>query len=119
MKRLLSAAALSVLLLAGCGDEPRLDTSSNDALKESLERVSATLTPGDTEELAQAIIYVKMQGLFQGGSGIGIESLRGMTAREAITFVDRAKAERDAKKRSKTLAEIEALKLEQFSRMPQ
>ncbi len=110
MKRLLSAATLSVLLLAGCGDELRLDASGDDALKDSLERISENLTPGEAEELGRAIVYVAMRGAFRGGSGIG--SLDGMTAREAIAFVDKAKAESDANKRSKALAEIEVLKLE-------
>ena len=93
MPRLLCAAALSVFLLAGCSDEPRLDATSNDTLIESLERVSATLTPEEAEELGQAIVYVKIRGMFPGSSGIGIESLNGMTAREAIAFADKARAE--------------------------
>jgi hypothetical protein len=112
MKTLLSVAILSSFLLAGCLHEPTLDTTSDDALKASVEKVAANLSPDEKAQLGKAIVSAMLQGAFQGGSRISLDSLNGLTGAEAIALVNKATSQKNADNRSELLAEIEVLKIE-------
>lgn len=88
-------------LLAACS-EPRIDTSSDEALKDSFQSVRKTLDSADREALdgfmAQASVGVMMSGALGGGITLAsqFEPMNGMSGAEAAAWARELEAENDA-----------------------
>lgn len=113
MKKVLVLAL--AMTLAGCG-EPRIDTSSDDALKGSIQRVRNSLDGEDRanfdELVAEATVAAAM-GKALGGEGTlssTLSPINGMTGGEALAFKRqqalKVATEREEKDR-KELAQLE------------
>ncbi|MDW9479014.1 hypothetical protein GOB57_10100 [Sinorhizobium meliloti] len=115
------------LLLTGCdlAGEPRLDTSSDDALRQSIEEMSADLSDADRERLAKTLMLLAFDtgdgesgGLlamvaFAGDPGrlasrIG-ERANGLTAQEVIALGDAIKNDRTRERVSLLRSDIRTL----------
>lgn len=89
------------LMLSACS-EPRIDSSSDEALKDSFQRVRKTLESADREALdgymASASAGVMMSGALGGGVTLAsqFEPMDGMTGEEAAAWARELEAENDA-----------------------
>lgn len=104
-----AAIGLTVLLVA-CGS-PRLDTSSAEALKSSMEDVRSSLGDAERKEFDEYVgknlpLVVMMGGLTGVTPQQVFEPMNGMTGTEMIAFAKKRKEESDAKKREKNEAKL-------------
>lgn len=86
---LFAGAVAAALLFAACGNsEPRIDTSSEDAFRESMEKVMKKLSLDEQNKLKQAIqtITVKNSNFLNVNTGKQkmMELVNGKTAQEVI-----------------------------------
>ncbi|WP_312960102.1 DUF6694 family lipoprotein [Stutzerimonas nitrititolerans] len=122
MKLRLWIMCASAAILTGCG-EPKLDGSSEQALQQSVEKVSSKLEPGkqsEFKEALQVIAFSKMDlgALMKGEqtpdgvAGQMFSELDGKTVDEVIAKAAAIKVERAAREKEqalKEIAELEAL----------
>lgn len=110
MKKVL--VLVMALLLAACS-EPRIDASSDEALKDSFQRVRKTLESADRAALdgymASASASVMMSGALGGGVTLAsqFEPMDGMTGAEAAGWARELENESEA-----ALKKVEAAKVE-------
>ncbi|WP_010490773.1 DUF6694 family lipoprotein [Pseudomonas sp. S9] len=115
-------ALVSAVLLAGCG-EPRLDGSSEAALKASVVKVSEKLDSTKKEEFTEALQLVALSKMDlaavmsgkKSSDTLAVEMLtevNGKTADELIAQANVIKAERAAKEKEQALKEISELESE-------
>lgn len=99
MKKVL--VLMLALVLSACA-EPRIDASSDEALKASFQRVRKSLDSADREALdgfmGRASVSVMMSSALGGGITLAsnFEALDGMTGQEAAAFARQLEAENDA-----------------------
>lgn len=108
------------VILAGCSD-PKIDASSDEAMKASVEEVRESLPESkrkDFDEAIQLLAFsqIDMKDLFAAGAaGVGNlegkvrQSLDGLTGEQIIAEADRIRAERKERERQQALAEIREL----------
>jgi len=121
MKRIfLCGFAVVVTLLAGCSD-PKIDASSDESMKASVDKVRKALSESKQKEFDEAMRMLAFSLtdmkniLAQGATGIGnIEgkvrhSLDGKTGEQVIAEADRIRAERKERERQQALEEIREL----------
>jgi hypothetical protein len=113
-------SALSLVFLAGCS-KPKIDTSSDEALKNSTAAVRESLPQERRKAFDEALLVITFEQLdpreiFAGGSaGANIseakakQALSGKTAEEIIELAGNIKKAREAKQRQQALAEIQEL----------
>ncbi|MCH4885539.1 DUF6694 family lipoprotein [Pseudomonas sp. TMW22080] len=113
------------LLLAGCGD-PKLDGSSEEAMKKSVQKISESLS---SEKKAQfesglelvIISNVDFKSVLNGDksaadlTGAMLSDLNGKTAEQVIATADLIRIERERKEREQAVLEIEELKKKEIS----
>lgn len=111
---------LALALVAGCS-EPTIDTSSDDAMKVSSQKVRESLPESKRAEFDEALqilafSQIDMKDLFaEGAIGAGglegkmRSALDGKTADQVIAEAARIKAERKVREREQALAEIKEL----------
>lgn len=102
-KLCLAFMLLFSVVLVGCGSEPTLDTSSEEAFKTSMERMTADMSPEEAAELQVAIQEILFDELF-GSLGNGMPSeaigasvakeIDGLTASEILAKADKIKNSR-------------------------
>ncbi|MEK8080704.1 DUF6694 family lipoprotein [Pseudomonas sp. XK-1] len=119
MKRKAILVAVTAILLTGCGD-PRLDGTSEEAMKSSVAKISAKLDEtkkASFEEALQVVAFSKMdigsvlsgKKTAEGMAGDMMVSLNGKTADEVIAQANVIKAERAAREKAQALEEIAEL----------
>ncbi|MBU0565105.1 MAG: hypothetical protein KJ890_16580 [Gammaproteobacteria bacterium] len=119
MKLHLWVICASAAILAGCG-EPKLDGSSEQAMQQSVEKVSSKLEPGkqaEFKEALQVVAFSKMdlgalmkgEQTPDGAAGTMLSELDGKTAGEVIVKAASIKAERAAREKEQALREIAEL----------
>lgn len=119
MKLRLWVICASAAILAGCG-EPKLDGSSEQAMKQSVEKVSSKLEPGKQAEFKEALQVVAFSQMNlgalmngeqtpEGVAGKMYSELDGKTANEVIAKAAAIKAERAAREKEQALKEIAEL----------
>lgn len=106
--------------LAACADQT-LDGSSSQAMKASVERASAEMSPAQAQEFQDAVKLVAMDGIsisqiMEDGPGgaervarQSRERLDGKTVEEVLSMAERIQAERRAREREQALTEIAEL----------
>lgn len=108
-----------VLLIIGCG-EPRIDASTDEKMKLSIEKVRSPLSVQERETFDKAVQVVafnniELGDLFASGSVSGLldskvkQALDGKTARELIASAKALERERAEKEREQALQEIREL----------
>jgi len=114
------SVGVAVLFLMGCSD-PTIDASSDESMKESIDKVRDSLPESERKEFDDSIqilafSQIDMKDLFAAGAtGAGNlegkvrDSLDGMTAEQVISEADRVRAERKARERQQALEEIKEL----------
>lgn len=117
MRKSIWASLFVATVLVGCSD-PKIDTSSDSALKSSVSQVRNSLPedqrPAFDESLkVLAFSQINMKDVLAAGATEGallqpkiMGALEGKTAKEVISEADRIKSERQAKEREQALAEI-------------
>jgi len=102
-----TVAVLTLLTLAGCNAEPRIDASSDAALKASLKKMDEKLTEKKKQELAHATMILTMPQMTnappdssapQATKESVYKTLHGMTADEIIA---KAKLQAESAKRKR------------------
>lgn len=113
------AVAIPVLFIAGCG-EPKLDGSSEAAMKKSVQEVSEKLPADKRKEFESdlrliALSNVDMESVLRGekkstdvASDL-LSSLNGKTAAEVSATASAIRVEREAKEKQQALIEIDEL----------
>lgn len=107
------------LALAGCG-EPKLDGSSEAAMKASAQKVAEKLSPEKRQKFQEAFTLIALQGLdfkaimkgevsSEGAAANSMASLNGKTADEVIAQADAIRLAREAREKEQALAEIKEL----------
>jgi hypothetical protein len=78
------------LSYASAAEPKRIDTSSNEALRKSLEEIDAQLTPDERKQFIAAVVQLDLANpRFKGMTIQQVMSLiNGMTAKEIIEFAD-------------------------------
>ncbi len=110
----------------GCGNEPRIDTSSDEAMETSIEEVRSTLSSEEQEEFTEALQVLAFsgvsvedlfaEGLTGGAAGLQgrvKETLQGKSASEVIAAADSIRREREAREREQAVQEIAELEEKQ------
>jgi len=98
MKNILKTLALGVMitLLTACG-EPKLDTSSDEAMKASIQKIMAELSPEEQENFKKTITGIYMLGAMASlGNDVSADQanakinakLDGKTAKEVFIMAD-------------------------------
>lgn len=117
-KYVILAALASTMV--GCS-EPKIDASSDEAMKSSSQKVRESLPDAKKAEFDQALqvlafSQIDMKALFtEGAAGVGNlegkmrSALNGKTADEVIGEANKIKAERKARERTQALEEIQEL----------
>ncbi len=112
--------AIALALLAGCSD-PKIDASSDESMKASMQKVRESLPESKRKEFDEAMkvlafSQIDMKDLFaQGAAGVGNlegkvrESLNGKTGGQVIAEAERIQAERKERERQQALEEIREL----------
>ena len=118
---------VSVTLLAGCDKmmpEPTIDTSSDETMKQSSQKVRESLPDGEREKYDEAIqllafSQIDLKDIFaEGAAGVGNlenkmkQSLHGKTAQQVIAEANRIKLEREAREKEQAIEEIKELEQE-------
>ena len=131
MRRIWGALAV-ILALSGC-DQPRIDTSSDENMKSSIQKVRASLPEDKRESYDDALkvvafSHLNLRDLMQAGmtkNTVGIEAqmksdLSGKTGDEVISYAEKVRKERIEKERTQALQEIAELEQKQKdARKPQ
>lgn len=115
MRRVLALAVLCGAL-SGCG-EPKIDGSSEEAFKKSIDKISQSLPVAERSKFTSDIMFLAMQGVdFKdvmsgrtNAEDIATEmrtSLGGKGAKEVSAEADRVRAERAERERQQALSEI-------------
>jgi hypothetical protein len=111
---------IACTILAGCSD-PKIDASSDEAMKASVEKVRESLPEAKRKEFDEAIqvlafSQVDLKDLFaEGAAGVGNlegkvrQSLDGKTGDQVIAEAERVQAERKERERQQALDEIREL----------
>jgi hypothetical protein len=111
---------LAMTLLAGCS-EPTVDTSTDENMKLSIEKVRQSIPNekrNDFDEAIKVLAFsnISLEGLFaQGSSGVGTietkmkESLHGKTGVEVIASAEEVIKQRKEKERTQAIQEIKEL----------
>lgn len=120
MKKIFGVLLLSCLL-AGC-DKPKIDSSTDDAMKSSIAKVRESLPENKREEFDSALKVVafsniNMSDLMRASSDsdkedIGKkmrEPLSGKTGEEVISYAQQVTAERELKQKEQAIQEIKEL----------
>ncbi len=112
------------LLLAACA-KPRIDTSSDEAMKKSIDAVRESLPEKERAKFDESLKIVAFNQMdfstmiAAGSSGVNLtetkvkQALAGKTAEEIIAAADRIVTERQQKERAQALAEIKELEEKQ------
>ena len=121
MKKLfLAGFAIALTVFVGCSD-PKIDSSSDESMKASVEKVRKSLPESKQQEFDEAmqvlaLSQVDLKDLFaQGATGVGNvegkvrQSLDGKTGEQVIAEADRIRAERKERERQQALEEIREL----------
>lgn len=124
MRRIWGALAV-ILALSGC-DQPRIDTSSDENMKSSIQKVRASLPEDKRESYDDALkvvafSHLNLRDLMQAGmtkNTVGIEAqmksdLSGKTGDEVISYAEKVRKERIEKERTQALQEIAELEQKQ------
>lgn len=116
MKRLI---LILMLLVVSCS-QPRLDTSTDEKMKESVGKVRASLSADKQKEFDKALLTVSLKGINfaglmsgNGGAEAGLnmkKSLHGKSADDVISEADRLLRERAKREKEQALLEITELK---------
>lgn len=107
------------LALAGCG-EPKLDGSSEAAMKASAQKVAEQLSPEKRQKFQEAFTLIALQGLDftaimkgdvtpEGAAANSMAALNGKTADDVIAQADAIRAAREAREKEQALVEIKEL----------
>lgn len=119
MHKALTVLTLSIAL-AGCG-EPKLDGSSEQAFKESIDKAASKLPADQQKQFREDVMLVALKdldfsALLKGGelAADGMLSnartdLNGKTAAEVMSHADAIRTERQRKEREQAIAEIQEL----------
>ncbi|WP_449543264.1 DUF6694 family lipoprotein [Enterobacter ludwigii] len=120
MKKIVGVILLSCLL-AGC-DKPKIDSSTDDAMKSSIAKVRESLPENKREEFDSALQVVafsniNMADLMHASSDNDKEDLNkkmreplsGKTAEEVISYAQKVTAERELKQKEQAIQEIKTL----------
>ena len=111
---------IAFTILAGCSD-PKIDASSDEAMKTSMEKVRGSLPEAKRKEFDEAIqvlafSQIDMEALFAGrAADIGNvegkvrQSLDGKNAEQVIAEAERVRTERKERERQQALEEIREL----------
>lgn len=117
---LLLLLSVTLITLSGCSD-PKIDTSSDESMKASIEKVRQSLPQEKKKVFDEAIQVLAMSQLnlkdlfTQGAAGVSNteikmkESISGKTGSEVIAEAERVKQERKEKERIQALDEIKEL----------
>lgn len=119
MKLRLWVMCAAAAILAGCS-EPKLDGSSEQAMRQSVEKISSKLDPGKQAEFKEAMQVVAFSQMDLGAlmkgeqtpdgvAGKMFGELDGKTADEVIAKAASIKAERAAREKEQALKEIAEL----------
>lgn len=112
--------AITLTMLAGCSD-PKIDASSDESMKASVEKVRKSLPESKQKEFDEAMqvlafSQIDMKEIFtQGATGVGNvegkvrQSLDGKTGEQVIAEAGRLRAERKERERQQALEEIHEL----------
>lgn len=108
---------LLALVLAGCAD-PKIDSSSEEAMQESVARVRKSLPEDQRAAFDEALTVVGIGGMGLESLQLGPEgilaqartNLEGKTAQEILSQAAAIRAAREAKEREQALAEISELR---------
>jgi len=118
MKKLIIVMAVLMALVAGCGDK-KVDSSTDESLKSSLEAVKSSLSDEkkkEFEDAIQALVFSEISNIFEAAANPdGMQQkikdkLDGKTANEIIIEGNRIITERKKKEREQALNEIEETK---------
>ncbi len=112
MRRIISALVIFVFI---CGCAPKtIDSSTDEKLNSSMEKVSNSLSSEKQEEFKTALREITLSEAFSGddSSKSWRSRLNGKTAEQVITEGNQLIAERKKKEREQALKEIEELKTE-------
>lgn len=116
--------ALALLVLAGCGD-PKIDVSTDETMKTSIEKVRKSLPESQRKEFDKALMELAFNQielkdfLSQGGKdteafkGKVRQSLDGKTGEQVIFYAERIQTERKERERLQALEEIRELEAKQ------
>lgn len=114
------AIMIACAVLAGCSD-PKIDASSNEAMKASVEKVRKSIPEAKRKEFDEAmrvlvVSQIDMKDLFAAGAaGVGNlegklrQSVDGKTGDQVIAEAERVRAERKERERQQALDEIHEL----------
>lgn len=117
MKRIITMAIL-LILVTGCGDK-KVDSSTDEKFKSSMESVKSSLTEDrrkEFEEAVQVVAFSEIGSLFEAAANPdGMQrkikdKLNGKTADEIIAEGNQILAERRKKEREQAINEIEEIK---------
>ena len=119
-------AVFILAAIVGCDKllpEPTIDTSTDESIRQSSQKVRESLPEAERAEFDEAIQLlafskINLKDIFtEGAAGAGNlenkmkESLNGKTASEIIAEAERIKIEREARQRQQALDEIKELEL--------
>lgn len=89
----------TIFMLVGCG-EPKLDTSSTDAMNQSVEKIMATLSKQDQQRFKQDLVGIYMVAALSSGNASSDQvkaeinaKLDGKTAQEVFQMADQLRDE--------------------------
>lgn len=114
------ALALTLVTFTGCGD-PRIDGTSNESMKESVQNIRESLPEPKRNEFDEAMQVLALDRLSledlitEGFAGADMiedrirRSLDGKTAEEVIEEAERIRSEREEKEKQQVLEEIREL----------
>lgn len=120
MKRFAASGllALGLATFIGCAGEPRIDTSSDETMKESISAAKESLSPDERKEFEKVLkmlAFSNVDNLFQLAADPDSltrnmkDQLHGKTAREVMAEAKKVEAERAAKQREQIVSEIAEL----------
>ena len=113
-------AVIVLTILAGCSD-PKIDASSDEAMKASVGKVRESLPQEKRKEFDEAVQVLALSNLnmkdllADGASSAGTvkgkvrKSLDGKTGQQVIAEAERVRAEREERERQQALEEIREL----------
>lgn len=105
MKKLMLAMAMAAVL-TGCGGEPTIDATSEEALRKSIVEVSLPLSEDDRSRLANAVLVIVRTEAEEDPNlaelpEIARLKIHGLTAQEAISLGETIEAEQEARAEAK------------------
>src|SRR5437016_4001370 len=120
MRRSLTAVLLLLAILSAACAKPRIDTTTDETLKRSVERVRASLPEARRsafDTALQSVFFGQLDfaKLMTGAAGAASvqadfkTALNGKTGEEVIAYAEDLKKQREAKEREQALGEIKEL----------